>query len=103
MFEFNGQLETWYLSEEPAVGKVIETRRLVPHRLDYLHYEGPVSDNRGSVTQLMNGTFVGDVGKLAEGKPAAIQLFMETPMTARFEVSSVETWSVAFRLFGSDG
>ncbi len=49
MLESDGQLETWSLSELPGIGKVVTGRKLSPHRLEYLTYEGPVSGNRGVV------------------------------------------------------
>ncbi len=69
MLEIDGMLATWELSELPAAwaaalkldqGENNSTRvatRLSDHRLTYLDYEGPVSGNRGAVTQVASGTF----------------------------------------------
>lgn len=57
MLEQNGKLLTWALSQLPAVGKSIPAQRLPDHRLDYLNYEGPISDNRGKVSRVMAGTY----------------------------------------------
>jgi hypothetical protein len=51
MLEQDGVLRTWALAEEPAVGREIAAEALGNHRLAYLDYEGPVSDNRGSVSR----------------------------------------------------
>lgn len=32
-------------------------RQLPNHRMKYLHYEGPISDNRGTVLRILSGTF----------------------------------------------
>ncbi len=35
----------------------VPVSRLADHRLDYLHYEGPLSRDRGTVTRLVAGTY----------------------------------------------
>ena len=68
MFETNGALETW--ATEPLelpmdnIDELLLTRpysvraqRLQDHRLAYLDYEGPVSENRGSVARILQGTY----------------------------------------------
>src|SRR5665213_352131 len=62
MFERDAALRTWALAEEPQVeaprtGAMIDAERLPDHRLEYLDYEGPVSGDRGHVTQWDRGTF----------------------------------------------
>ena len=42
-------LLTWALTEIPRLGATIEATQLPNHRPLYLHYEGPVSGNRGEV------------------------------------------------------
>ncbi len=45
--------------EEPRPGQRIASEAIADHRLHYLTYEGPVSGNRGNVTQWDVGTFWG--------------------------------------------
>jgi hypothetical protein len=56
MFERDGTLTTWALNEWPQSGQPFTARQLPPHRLHYLDYEGPLSDDRGSVTRYDAGT-----------------------------------------------
>jgi hypothetical protein len=57
MLEFGRALRTWALSEEPAPGRDIAARTLPDHRLEYLDYEGPISEGRGDVTRWDSGDF----------------------------------------------
>jgi hypothetical protein len=57
MLEHKGQLLTWALSEPPAASVEIATERLSDHRLEYLQFEGPVSGDRGDVSQWDHGMF----------------------------------------------
>ncbi len=57
MLEQNGVLRTWALSEEPQIGREIAASQLADHRLAYLDYEGPISGNRGGVTQWDAGEY----------------------------------------------
>ena len=57
MLEADGKLETWSLAEQPIIGKTIKAIRLPAHRLAYLKYEGPVSNDRGSVQRLLEGVY----------------------------------------------
>lgn len=50
-------LRAWRLLREPHAGAVIPAEPLPDHRRIYLDYEGPVSGNRGTVTQWDAGTF----------------------------------------------
>ncbi len=50
-------LHTWALAEQPATGVPIAAERLADHRIEYLDYEGPVSQNRGNVARWDSGTF----------------------------------------------
>jgi hypothetical protein len=56
MLEQEGQLLTWAMAELPnATSQLAE--ELPPHRIDYLTYEGPVSNNRGEVMRVRAGSF----------------------------------------------
>lgn len=65
MLESGSVLLTWALSRLPwdssemdAVERgELHALRLDDHRTDYLNYEGPVSGNRGTVTQVDAGTY----------------------------------------------
>lgn len=57
MLEFGDSLRTWALRSEPHVGATIPADELPRHRTDYLDYEGPVSQGRGTVSRLDRGTF----------------------------------------------
>lgn len=55
---------TWRLHKEPnrencdrTCMQIIPAEQLSDHRKDYLTYEGPVSNNRGSVSQWDSGTY----------------------------------------------
>ncbi len=78
MLEAGGSLHTWALVRLPRgwekarehtamthpscamVGdeNTVGAERLADHRLDYLHLEGPLSDNRGTVHRVDAGTYV---------------------------------------------
>jgi hypothetical protein len=57
MLEIGKALKTWSLAEPPTIGVEQPAELLPDHRLAYLNYEGPVSNNRGTVTQWDKGTF----------------------------------------------
>jgi hypothetical protein len=57
MLEAGGVLRTWSLPELPVPGQLIQAEALPDHRLAYLDYEGPVSDNRGSVRRVDEGEY----------------------------------------------
>lgn len=65
MLEFDGALRTWELNELPRAWadptsiapQTLSARRLADHRIAYLDYEGPLTGDRGNVTQLAHGTF----------------------------------------------
>lgn len=79
MLEVGGVLRTWSIPELPVPGQLIQAEALPDHRLAYLDYEGPVSDNRGSVSRVDEGEYevladsaglwrVHLVGKVLRGK-----------------------------------
>jgi hypothetical protein len=57
MLEFGDSLRTWSLHSEPQVGEEIAADELPRHRSDYLDYEGPVSQGRGTVSRFDRGSF----------------------------------------------
>lgn len=57
MLEEDDSLSTWALERAPRAHASIACRSLSQHRKHYLEYEGPVSDDRGSVRAWDRGTF----------------------------------------------
>ena len=51
MFERDGALSTWAVDDLTLEECERLATRLPDHRLEYLSYEGPISDNRGRVSQ----------------------------------------------------
>lgn len=54
--EENGSLATWRLSAPPESGEA-RAEKIADHRMVYLDYEGPISNDRGSVTIHSQGTY----------------------------------------------
>jgi hypothetical protein len=57
MLEADAGLRTWRLHHPPDTPGDIPAESLPAHRSAYLDYEGPVSDNRGTVRRWDTGTF----------------------------------------------
>ena len=67
MLEQGSSLRTWQLEQlplrwaealgEPAERSCVVAIPLSDHRLEYLEYEGPLSDNRGNVRRCDSGTY----------------------------------------------
>lgn len=57
MLERDGVLWTWRLLQEPRLQSIQPAERLPDHRLAYLDYEGPVSNNRGRVIRRDRGIY----------------------------------------------
>lgn len=60
MLESGDVLKTWRLLEEPVPENCLRgivAEALLDHRRDYLEYEGPVSEDRGSVTRWDRGVY----------------------------------------------
>lgn len=54
--EPGGRLRTWAIDAEVVPGVELPARVLLDHRRHYLDYEGPISDGRGDVRRLDEGT-----------------------------------------------
>jgi len=61
MLERNGILQTWALAEQPTRECEIAADELADHRLAYLDFEGPISGDRGTVTQWDAGEYQLDI------------------------------------------
>jgi len=57
MLERGDSLRTWALAEFPALGLTVAAEELLPHRLEYLEFEGEIASGRGSVTRLAAGEY----------------------------------------------
>jgi DNA polymerase ligase (LigD)-like protein len=57
MLEHQGVLWTWALETPPMPGETVTAERLPDHRLDYLDYEGAVSQDRGVVSRIDSGHY----------------------------------------------
>jgi hypothetical protein len=57
LLEQGDVLRSWRLLEEPGPGKRVPTQPIPPHRLAWLELTGPVSNNRGYVTQWDKGSY----------------------------------------------
>ncbi len=57
LLEAGEVLRAWRLAEEPAIGRSIAADRNFDHRTRYLEYEGPLSENRGTVRRWEAGQF----------------------------------------------
>lgn len=55
MVEEQGALKTWALAAEPTQTDPQTATWLADHRLAYLEYEGPLSEQRGDVTRWDHG------------------------------------------------
>jgi hypothetical protein len=57
MFETQGTLRTWAVDADLSLSAEASARELPAHRLDYLDYEGPVSQGRGAVARWDRGEY----------------------------------------------
>src|SRR5690606_15746818 len=57
MLEWDAALRTWAIDQPPSASHVQLAEPLADHRLAYLDYEGPVSNNRGDVTRWDEGSY----------------------------------------------
>jgi hypothetical protein len=56
LLEEESSARTWRLLRMPCLDEPIAAEPLPAHRLLYLDYEGPLSDNRGHVERVVSGT-----------------------------------------------
>jgi hypothetical protein len=82
MLERDGVLLTWSLAQLPAewrsapasglvavAEKLIAAQKLADHRLAYLEYEGPLTDNRGEVARHDEGDY-----EVLDERPTSLRL-----------------------------
>lgn len=63
MLERGDVLRTWRLWATPTDGETVSAEAIADHRPMYLDYEGPVSNNRGTVARWDGGVYAGDASK----------------------------------------
>jgi hypothetical protein len=86
MLEVPGQekLRTLQLAKWPlAPGESCPCTEIAPHRAEYLHYEGEVTGNRGTVTRVAEGTWTGDDAELTLDPPGVALEIHGASMTRR--------------------
>ena len=66
MLEEESSLRTWRLAQEPLGEAPIKAEPLPAHRKHYLDYEGPVSGDRGTVTQWDAGDYLLEIDREEE-------------------------------------
>lgn len=81
LVESAGKARAWRLLRQPCRDEPIAIQSIADHRLFYLDYEGPVSENRGHVIRVFHGTcrvrFENSRAlliELAETKPASLAI-----------------------------
>jgi DNA polymerase Ligase (LigD) len=75
MLEENGSLLTWACPELPTESAICHVEQLPNHRLDYLEYEGPVSNQRGTVTRVWAGEYT----TITDARPLAWHVMLQCP------------------------
>jgi len=97
MLEKDGTLRTWKIYQEPEADQQLPAKLLPDHRIAYLQYEGPISGDRGHVSQWDQGTFKGAVP--ADNEPFTVQLqgriFCGT-LTLQPPTANNKDWQVKF-------
>lgn len=94
------QLRTWAIPQLPLSDRAVQGLQLPPHRLKYLHFEGDISGNRGSVRRIDRGEYTMIVeqtdrleiaidGQVLSGK---LQ-FVALPTPQLWEISFLETFA----------
>ncbi len=111
MLENQGVLLTWELPNLPpgplpASFEQLGIRRLPDHRIDYLEYEGPVSNDRGTVQRVDSGEYQltsGELGELilvvARGRFYLIELLVSKAIFSRVDGLGLEAGEVYLQLW----
>ena len=111
MLENQGVLLTWELPKLPpgalpASFEQLGIRRLPDHRIDYLEYEGPVSNGRGTVQRVDSGEYQltsGELGELilvvARGRSYLIELLVSKAVFSRVDGLGLEAVEVYLQLW----
>lgn len=91
MLETDEGLRTWAMGLLPTAGKSCGAIELPLHRADYLTHEGPVSDGRGTVKRVMQGSynFANPQQVLLQMKKQDLIIEMDEIQPAHFQFSFV--------------
>ena len=68
MLEVGNTLRTWSLPHSPGAVASQEVVALANHRAEYLTFEGPLSENRGTVSQWDSGAYKVEKGEVEKGE-----------------------------------
>ena len=100
MLETDGTLRTWQIHQQPVANRQLQATPLPDHRPDYLQYEGPISDDRGHVSQWDGGTFEGTVPAASEAFTIQLQgrIFCGT-LALQPDPAQPGSWQVQFPEF----
>ena len=96
MLESGGALRTWRLTSPPQADLVITATPLGEHRLAYLDYEGPLSDNRGTVVRWDRGDY-----EMVEDSGSRVVVRLNgkrTRGTATLSKGATEEWRMTFEV-----
>lgn len=67
LLETGDVARAWRLLRNPAIEEPIAAEELPDHRLLYLDYEGPVSNDRGTVAAIFRGEYEPETGSRVAG------------------------------------
>ena len=86
-------LMTWALESPPEAGLQISATQIANHRLKYLEYEGPISNDRGSVARIFESSF-----EWGEFTKQRIVIRLDSERFSKIEIllQSESNWSVQF-------
>jgi hypothetical protein len=105
MLENEGVLQTWRLNTPPALDHAADessidlvAEALPDHRIAYLEYEGPVSEDRGEVSRWDRGTF----SLLEQSDELLVALLTGNELAGRLTLKKTEKgnqWSLNYTAF----
>ena len=93
MLEFDGKLKTWALDSQPDYEVETAGQRLADHRLQYLEYEGPISNERGSVARFDRGHF--EIHSIEETRTSNVYKIRLSGSKLTVDVEIVESRAVS--------
>lgn len=97
MLENGDSLLTFAMQSKPQTGSTIAADRLHDHDPKYLDYEGPISNDRGEVSRIANGTWKLVSGHL-DSRDFGVELHFESSISARWHLQLTETKSGLWKI-----
>ncbi len=82
MLEHGSHLETWELPVAPRVGTQLKIVPLANHRVEYLDYEGPLTNHRGTVTRHDWGRYI----KISDDEYQQVVILQGQSLTIRLTI-----------------